>query len=129
MPNSPLIAVLVNEPVTRERLLDQLRSAGYYVQSYLSSAPAAMISAARPDLIILDLHLAETATSWSLLGTLREHGLTSSTPIIALMSTRPDRESDQLQLSLWGVQVVFGSDGVTTAVQKTLVSTRHVQQI
>ena len=80
------------------------------------------MSAARPDLIILDLHLAETATSWSLIGALREHALTASTPIIALMSEPPDRESDQLQLSLWGVQTVFGSDDVMTAVQKTLLS-------
>jgi CheY-like chemotaxis protein len=88
-----------------------------------------MISAARPDLIILDLHLAETATSWSLIGALREHVLTSRTPIIALMSKMPDREADQLQLSIWSVQIVFGSDDVMAAVQKTLAWTFQAQQI
>ncbi|HEU5090575.1 MAG TPA: hypothetical protein VFT99_24145 [Roseiflexaceae bacterium] len=72
---------------------------------------------------------AETATSWSLIGALREHVLTSRTPIIALMSKMPDREADQLQLSIWSVQIVFGSDDVMAAVQKTLISTFHAQQI
>ena len=82
---APLIYVVEDDAEIRALFMELLSDAGYRVLGCSSAQEAQyLISAERPDLVLLDNHLELYAAGWGLLTQLRANSATAHLPIILI---------------------------------------------